>query len=213
MDDAEFLTIVATHPLVNKSEDEMRVKIESLKKVAIQEIMAEVPDFWNRITASFTIPANQQTVDMVNEFNDYDHVKYFWTDEKKLDFWQEAKYRKEHPNGESYLGKPNKYSPLGNNLVLFSPVNSVDTTMNITYINNKSIDTLSSIPPRWHHVVLFHVLQFFDDPQKMVYERKYSKAIAVMKNTATEAEEEEIEIELSDSIATMVSAQTVNRNR
>jgi len=212
--DATFLKICATHPLINKDEDSIKDQIESLKNMAILEIMAEVPDFWNRVTTSFTLPANTNVVvmDEKDDMNDYDHVKYLWTDERKLDCWTESKYRSEYPNGESVNGKPVRYVPLGEKNVLFSPTNTVDTTMKITYVSDRDM-TLDNIPKRWHHVILYHVLQSYDDPEKLTYTRKYEHAMAIMKNYATDAEEEDIEIEPNPMNAVIANIETAHRSR
>ena len=213
MDNAGFLKIIANNPLVNKSEDDISSQVESLKQMGILEITAEVPDFWNRITTSFSLAANTSVVDMVDQFSDYDHVKFFWTDESRLDYWPEEKYRKEYPNGNSTSGKPVRYSTLGNKNVLFDPTNTVATTINIVYVNNSEMNALEHIPSRWHHVLLYYVLQFFDDPEKMTYTRKYEKALAIMKNYASEADESDIEIERDGLDATIADTQTEHRSR
>ena len=138
MNDSDFNKLIAQHPLVNKPVDDILSQIETLKRLAISEIKAEVPDFWNRTEDSFTLPANTSLVDMKDYFPNYDYVKLLWTSDGWIEEMTEDEYVKEYPDGMQTTEKPTIYIPKGGFQIKFAPTNSVATTINIIYVRKTS---------------------------------------------------------------------------
>lgn len=213
MTDSDFENVIAANPLVNKAAEDIRAQVNALKKMAIMEIRAEVPDFWGRVTDSFTLPANTEEIDMLDYFDNYDYVKYLWTDEQMLEEKTEPEFITEYPDGIQQTGKPTIYIPKGGKLIKFAPYNTVATTINITYMTLSNNDSLSEIPERWHHVPLYHVLSFYDKPEVLRYSAKYRDALKTMKNLAKESENQEIKLILGSFYSTISAIQANHRSR
>lgn len=216
MNDSQFNTLLANHPLVSKPLDDISAQLETLKQLAISEIKAEVPDFWNRVEDSFTLPANTSVVDMRDEFYDYAYVKLLWTEDGWIEEMSEDEYTREYPDGVQTTAKPTIYVPKGDYKLKFAPTNSTATTINIVYAKETSDNTIDSVPDRWEHVVFYHILRYYDKPDNPIYggvNGEYRHALAVMKNFAKETEQSKIKLIQDSFYSTIASLQSYHRGR
>lgn len=173
MTDEEFLDSIASE--LGQDKFSIQEKVRHYKERGLRTIGRKLFWYWFKENESFTLSAEDHTVDLAGEFEDIYIPKFFWTTSGAVNSedWPEKRFRREYPNPTD-TGTPIIAVWLTGHTWRFHPIPESDTTIYVSYYympDNTSIDDLHE---KFVDVLEYYVLMCFETEgnkyQKLYYE-------------------------------------------